>query len=52
MLKEGEPLTLIEIAEKLEKKPKEVFKSLRKLFESNEIISDPTTKHYMLAKKE
>ena len=51
MLKEGDPLTLLEIAEKLEKKPKEVFKSLRKLFTNNEIINDPT-KHYMLAKKE
>jgi len=31
------PLTLIEIAEKLEKKPKVIFRSLRKLFQKGAI---------------
>jgi len=50
-LLKDKPLTLIEIAEKLDMKPKAVFKSLRKLFEKNEINRDAKTKLYMLAKE-
>jgi DNA-binding IclR family transcriptional regulator len=50
-LLKDEPLTLIEIAEKLDMKPKTVFKSLRKLFENNEINCDTKTKRYTLAKE-
>ncbi|MEM2527220.1 MAG: MarR family transcriptional regulator [Candidatus Bathyarchaeia archaeon] len=44
------PLTLIEIAERLNKKPKAVFRSLRKLFEEGKISQDPQTKRYTLEK--
>jgi len=46
------PLTLIEIAEKLEKKPKVIFRSLRKLFEKGAIGHDPKTRLYMLPNKD
>jgi DNA-binding IclR family transcriptional regulator len=46
------PLTLIEIAEKLEKKPKVVFRSLRKLFQKGKIGNDPRTRRYMLINEE
>jgi len=46
------PLTLIEIAGKLEKKPKVIFRSLRKLFEKGTIYHDPRTRLYMLPNKE
>ena len=46
------PLTLIEIAEKLEKKPKVVFRSLRRLFQKGKICNDPNTRRYMLVNKE
>jgi predicted transcriptional regulator len=40
------PLTLVELAEKLEKKPKIIFKSLRKLFEKDKIICDNRVRKY------
>jgi predicted transcriptional regulator len=49
-LKDEKPLTLVEIAEKLDQKPKAVFKSLRKLFENNEISCDTETRRYTLSK--
>jgi len=49
LLREGRPLTLIEISERLRKKPKTVFRSLRKLFEEGKIDSDPRTRTYRLA---
>jgi DNA-binding IclR family transcriptional regulator len=51
-LNDDTSLTLYEIAEKLDKKPKTVFKSLRKLFQQGKIVCDPRTKQYMLAKEE
>jgi len=42
------PLTLVDIANELGKKPKAVFRSLRKLFEEGTITNDPTTRLYML----
>lgn len=50
LLSESEPLTLIEISEKLNKKPKTVFKSLRKLFEEGKISCDVRTRRYTLEK--
>ncbi|MEM1996528.1 MAG: ArsR family transcriptional regulator [Candidatus Bathyarchaeia archaeon] len=50
LLKESEPLTLMEIAEKLNKAPKAVFRSLRKLFEEGKIGCDIRTKRYYLEK--
>jgi len=50
LLQDGLPLSLTEIAERLEKKPKVVFRSLRRLFEKGKIVSDPKTRGYMLAK--
>lgn len=50
LLSSSEPLTLMEIAEKLNKKPKAVFRSLRKLFEEGKISQDPRTKRYTLEK--
>lgn len=41
-------LTLTEIAEKLEKKPKTVFKALRKLFGKDKIIRDSESGRYRL----
>ncbi|MEM2888210.1 MAG: Lrp/AsnC family transcriptional regulator [Candidatus Bathyarchaeia archaeon] len=52
MLKETGPLTLVEIAERLDKKPKTVFGSLRRLFENGEIDCDPKTRKYSVAAKE
>lgn len=46
------PLTLIEIAEKLEKKPKVVFRSLRRLFQKGKIGNEPNTRRYMLINEE
>ena len=51
LLSESGPLTLVEIAEKLDKKPKTVFSSLRRLFERNEIINDLKIHKYSVAKK-
>lgn len=50
LLSESEPLTLIEISENLNKKPKTVFKSLRKLFEEGKISCDVRTRRYTLEK--
>ena len=52
LLQEGSPLTLLEIADMLEKKPKTVFRALRKLFEKGKIECDPRTRRYSLAKEE
>lgn len=52
MIKETGPLTLVEIAEKLDKKPKAVFGSLRRLFENGNIDCDPKTRKYSVAVKE
>ena len=45
-----EPLTLAEIAEKLEKSEKKVYNALKKLFSDGEINSDAKTRKYLLAK--
>ena len=52
LLNRDGPLTLYEIAEKLEMKPKTVFRSLRKLFENEMISSDPKTRRYSIERKE
>ena len=52
LLNEGTPLTLIEISEKLEKKQKTVFRSLRKLFLEGKIICDSKTRRYTLSKED
>lgn len=52
LLKEEDPLTLMEIADMLEKKPKTIFRALRKLFQKGKIDCDPRTKQYTLAKEE
>jgi predicted transcriptional regulator len=44
------PLTLAEIAEKLEKSEKKVYNALKKLFSDNKIDSDAKTRKYSLAK--
>ncbi len=46
----GAPLTLNEIAEKMDKPPKTVFKALRKLFEKQMIDCDQRTRQYSVAK--
>jgi len=51
LLESGTPLTLIEIAEKVGKKPKVVFRSLRKLFEEGKVYCDLQTRCYQLEKK-
>ena len=45
------PLTLAEIAEKLEKSEKKVFNALKKLFSDGEIDSDAKIRSYFLVKK-
>jgi len=45
------PLTMPEIAEKLGKSPKGVFKSLRKLFEEGKVDCDIKTHRYTLVKE-
>ena len=45
------PLSLVEIAEKLEKPEKKVYNALKKLFSDGEIDSDTKTRKYSLAKK-
>jgi len=45
------PLSLAEIAEKLEKSEKKVFNALKKLFSDGEINSDAKTRKYSPAKK-
>ncbi len=50
LLSQSKPLTLMEIAEKLNRKPKTIFKSLRKLFEEGRIVCDARTRRYTLDK--
>jgi DNA-binding Lrp family transcriptional regulator len=50
LLSKSEPLTLMEISERLNKKPKSVFRSLRKLFEEGKISCDVRTRRYSLEK--
>ena len=45
------PMTLIEIAEKLEYSEKKVFNALKKLFSDGDINSDAKTRQYYLVKK-
>ena len=52
LLSSSEPLTLVEIAEKLGKKPKVIFRALRKLFEENKINCDYNTHRYSVTKNE
>ena len=52
LLSKNGPLTLNEIAEKLDMKPKAVFRSLRRLFEKEMISSDPRTRKYFIEKGE
>jgi len=47
----GSPLTLNEIAEKMGKPPKAVYKALRKLFEAGKIDCDLKTRRYSPAKQ-
>jgi len=47
----GKPLTLVEIAEKLEKSEKKVFNALKKLFSDGEINCDSKNRQYTLVKK-
>lgn len=48
LLSDFGPLSLDDIANELGKKPKTVFKSLRKLFQQEKITNDPRTRLYML----
>jgi len=52
LLNENGPLTLAEIAEKLDMKPKTVFRALRRLFEKGMISSDPRTRKYFIEENE
>jgi len=45
------PMSLVEIAEKLEKSEKSVFNALKKLFSDGEIISDAKTRQYSVSMK-
>jgi len=47
----GSPLTLQEIAEKLGKPPKTIFKALQKLFTEGKIDCDIKSRRYALAKE-
>jgi len=52
LLKNSErPLTLVEIAEKLGKPPKTIFKALQKLFSEGKVNCDIRTRRYTLAKE-
>jgi len=52
LLKNSEsPLTLIEIAEKLGKPSKTIFRSLQKLFSEGKVDCDIHTRRYKLAKE-
>jgi DNA-binding IclR family transcriptional regulator len=44
----GKPLTLIEIAEQVNRPPKRVFSSMRKLFEAGKVDVDHKTRTYTL----
>jgi predicted transcriptional regulator len=45
------PLTLVELAEALEKSEKKVYNALKKLFSDGDIDSDPKNHTYSLSKK-
>lgn len=49
--KSEKPLTLVEIAEQVEKPPKKVFNPLRKLFEEGKVDCDIQSHAYRLAKE-
>ena len=49
LLEDGSCMTLHEITEVLEKKPKAVYKALRKLFEKGMIKNNSATRTYMIA---
>lgn len=49
--KTGKPMTLVEIAEQVQKPSKSVFKALQKLFGDGKIDCDARTHSYALAKK-
>jgi len=51
LLSMSEPLTLLEISERLNRRPKAVFKALRKLFEEGKISCDVRTRKYALEKE-
>ena len=52
LLKNSErPLTLVEIAEKLGKPPKTIFKALQKLFSEGKVDCDVSTRRYTFAKE-
>ena len=51
LLSQNGPLTLYEIAERLNMKPKAVFRSLRRLFENEMISCDPRTRRYFIEKE-
>ena len=46
------PLSLIELAESIEKSEKKTFNALKKLFSDGKIDSDSKTRKYSLTKKE
>ena len=46
-----QPMTLIEIVEKLEYKEKKVFNALKKLFSNDKVNSDAKTRQYYLVKE-
>ncbi|TET25511.1 MAG: hypothetical protein E3J73_06160 [Candidatus Bathyarchaeum sp.] len=46
------PLSLVDIAENLEKPEKSVFKALRKLFSDSKIKCDAKTRQYYLVKEQ
>ncbi|RLG95726.1 hypothetical protein DRO37_01460 [Candidatus Bathyarchaeota archaeon] len=50
LLSQNGPLTLYEIAERLNMKPKAVFRSLRRLFENDMISCNPRTRKYFIEK--
>ena len=50
LLGESGPLTLAEIAETLDVKPKAVFRALRRLFEKEQITRAPNSNRYTLGK--
>ena len=45
------PMSLVEIAEELEKTEKKVFNALKKLFSDDKINSDAKTRKYYLVKE-
>ena len=45
------PLTLVEVAEKLEKTEKKTYNALKKLFSDGKIESDAKTRKYSLVKE-